>query len=279
MSRWISWVLQVGHVELNIEVSDGWVRLAPLAEAAARRFREHKGMDENSLRDFLNKTNGEGRFEISHDGFLRKVPRGHRHSGASRGGDPWVAREDSEVGAVTVCEYCHSAYPPERLPFQWCWYCNASPSFHHGLCCPQNASTAGTWTFTPSGPSASSHGSDQPHWPTLADYAGRSFASMSRGDKVTINRLDAEDDLDAHSPEDSSLDDEEEVLAVEETLTSGDDEEEAEQRRRLKRLSSLQQFVTSELGNEKAILKEKRERVLANPKKKGGKGGAGDEGG
>ena len=60
MSRWISWVLQEGHIELDIEVSAGWVRLAPLAEAAARRFREHKGMDENSLRDFLNETNGEG---------------------------------------------------------------------------------------------------------------------------------------------------------------------------------------------------------------------------
>ena len=72
MSRWISWVLQVGHVELNLEVSAGWVRLAPLAEAAARRFRQHKGMDEDSLRDFLNNTDGVGRFQISDDGYLRK---------------------------------------------------------------------------------------------------------------------------------------------------------------------------------------------------------------
>ena len=267
MSRWISWVLQEGHIELDIEVSAGWVRLAPLAEAAARRFRQHKGMDEDRLRDFLNNIDWVGRFQISDDGYLQKVPRCHRHSGASRGGDPWIVRENSEVDAMTVCEYCHSTFPPESLPFQSCWYCDASPSFHHGWCCPQNASTIGAQILTPSRPSASSHVSDQPQWPALADYAGRSFASLSSGDVVTLNRVDGEDDLESRSPEDSSPDSEEEAQAVEKHLTLSDDEEEAEQRRRLKRLSSLQQFVTSEIGKEKAILQEKRERMLANAKK------------
>ena len=79
MSRWISWVLKAGHTELNISVAEGWVRLAPPAEAAARRFLIHKGLDEDTLTEFLNITDAEGRFEISRDGFLRKVTRRHRH--------------------------------------------------------------------------------------------------------------------------------------------------------------------------------------------------------
>ena len=70
MSRWISWVLKAGHTELNISVADGWVRLAPLAEAVARRFPIHEGLDEDTLTEFLNITDEEGRFEISRDGFF-----------------------------------------------------------------------------------------------------------------------------------------------------------------------------------------------------------------
>ena len=31
------------------------------------------------------------------------------------------------------CEYCNQY---ARVPFRWCSFCNASPSWHHGRCCP-----------------------------------------------------------------------------------------------------------------------------------------------
>ena len=163
---------------------------------------------------------------------------------------------------MTVCEYCHSTFPPESLPFRSCWYCDDSPSFHHGRCCPQNATPIGERLFDPSKSGASSHDKDQSQRPALADYAERRFASFSSGDVVTLNGVDGEDDLDT-SHESSSADSGEEAPEVEKQLTLSDDDEEADQRRRLKRLSCLQQFVTSEISKENAILKKKRERLNA----------------
>ena len=62
-----------------MDVIDGWIRVASLAHEASRRFREHKGMDEEALAAFLCRTDAEGRYEISRNGFLRKVPRFHRN--------------------------------------------------------------------------------------------------------------------------------------------------------------------------------------------------------
>ena len=78
MSRWISWVLKAGYKELDLDVIDGWIRVASLAHAASRRFSQHEGMDEQALEAFLRRTDPEGRCEISRNGFLRKVPRIHR---------------------------------------------------------------------------------------------------------------------------------------------------------------------------------------------------------
>jgi len=35
------------------------------------------------------------------------------------------------------CEYCGSWHGDETPPYQTCNYCHASPSFHHGRCCPR----------------------------------------------------------------------------------------------------------------------------------------------
>ena len=33
------------------------------------------------------------------------------------------------------CEVCERSFPGEVFPFERCWYCKATPSFHHGRCC------------------------------------------------------------------------------------------------------------------------------------------------
>ena len=264
MSRWICWVLQKGHIELDIEVSAGWVRLALLAEAAGRRFRQHKGMDEDRLRAFLNDMDWVGRFQITDDGYLQKVPRCHRHRVSDRGGDPWIDRKSLEIDAMIVCEYCHSTFPPESLPFPSCWYCADSPAFHHGWCCQQNATPIDERLFDPSKSEASSHDKDHSQKRSaLAGYAGRRFASFSSGDVVTVNGIVGEHNQEPASQECSSADSGAEASENEKQPAVSDDDEEADQRRRLKRLSCLQQFVTSEISKENAILEKKRERLNA----------------
>ena len=220
-------------------------------------------MDEDRLRAFLNDMDWVGRFQISDDGYLQKVPRCHRHRVSNRGGDPWIDRESPKIDAMTVCEYCHSTFPPESLPFRSCWYCDDSPSFHHGRCCPRNATPIGERLVDPSKPGASSHDKDQPQRPAFADYAERRFASFSSDDVVTLNGVDGEHDQEPPSQECSSADSGAEASEIEKQLTLSDDDEEADQRRRLKRLSCLQQFVTSEISKENAILEKKRERLNA----------------
>ena len=41
------------------------------------------------------------------------------------------------IPRLAVCEFCRRRFPPERFPFHACFYCGASPSWHHGRCCPQ----------------------------------------------------------------------------------------------------------------------------------------------
>ena len=36
---------------------------------------------------------------------------------------------------VNVCEVCSRVWPRERIPFAFCNFCHASPSWHHGRCC------------------------------------------------------------------------------------------------------------------------------------------------
>ena len=39
---------------------------------------------------------------------------------------------------------CSICYDRARVPFDECWFCGQSPSWHHGRCCPDKPRT-GTW--------------------------------------------------------------------------------------------------------------------------------------
>ena len=36
---------------------------------------------------------------------------------------------------LEICQYCQRVYRGEVIPFHLCWFCVASPAWHHGRCC------------------------------------------------------------------------------------------------------------------------------------------------
>ena len=48
-------------------------------------------------------------------------------------GDAYLARYGPDPPVDRVCYICGGF---GRVPFAECWYCGASPSWHHGRCCP-----------------------------------------------------------------------------------------------------------------------------------------------
>ena len=53
--------------------------------------------------------------------------------------------------ASSQCKFCYSVLCNRQGwvgPFENCWYCMDSPTWHHGLCCPHNPSSR-EWNGTP----------------------------------------------------------------------------------------------------------------------------------
>mmetsp|Transcript_10795 Transcript_10795/g.24672 ORF Transcript_10795/g.24672 Transcript_10795/m.24672 type:complete len:468 (-) Transcript_10795:95-1498(-) len=79
LCRWISWIVRVGHNELGIEVTpDGRIALNALAHALQVHRSELGELDVNALKTVVEAADQRGRFAISEDGYLRKVPRAER---------------------------------------------------------------------------------------------------------------------------------------------------------------------------------------------------------
>jgi len=81
VTRWISWVVQAGYKDLEIVRSEGgWVDVAALAEAMARDRKDLGSFDPLKLKEFIQASDSEGRFEINGMMQLRKVPKDLRRS-------------------------------------------------------------------------------------------------------------------------------------------------------------------------------------------------------
>ena len=72
-------------------------------------------------------------FDVSKEILLFQRSLKHDHSGSPP--QPTQARLK-----MMMCEYCEKSAGRESLPFPDCNYCSASPSYHHGRCCPHEPS-------------------------------------------------------------------------------------------------------------------------------------------
>lgn len=79
VQRWLAYILKRGHEDLGITVdSDGWARLSDLSWAAKKSRQNFEIGTEEDLKELIEETDREGRFEIDASGRIRKLPRGQR---------------------------------------------------------------------------------------------------------------------------------------------------------------------------------------------------------
>ena len=50
-------------------------------------------------------------------------------------GMPSASARSSAGKQLEICQYCQRVYRGEVIPFHLCWFCGASPAWHHGRCC------------------------------------------------------------------------------------------------------------------------------------------------
>ena len=50
-------------------------------------------------------------------------------------GMPSASARSSAGKQLDICKYCQRGYRGKVIPFHLCWFCGASPAWHHGRCC------------------------------------------------------------------------------------------------------------------------------------------------
>ena len=48
---------------------------------------------------------------------------------------PSASARSSAGKQLEICQYCQRVYRGEVIPFHLCWFCGASPAWHHGRRC------------------------------------------------------------------------------------------------------------------------------------------------